>query len=83
MAIELRDKETGVTLGSISEQHLRFLTDQLEEESADDTDYYIDGATLVMFADRGVDAQLLALLQQALGDRGGMEIEWSESRSGS
>jgi len=77
--IVLRDKETGATLGSISDQQLQFLTDQLVEETADDTDYYIDQATLAMFADKGVDPELLTLLQQALADREGMEIEWSSS----
>ena len=77
--IALRDKETGATLGSVSDQQLQFLTDQLVEETADDTDYYIDQATLAMFTDKGIDLELLTLLQQALGDRDGMEIEWSSS----
>jgi hypothetical protein len=74
--IELRDKETKRAVGSITEDQLQFLIDQLEEESIDDTDYYIDGATLEMFADRGIDPQLLTLLREALGNRDGMEIEW-------
>ena len=73
----LRDKETGTTLGNISEQQLPFLIDQLEEESADDPDYYINKASLEMFAEQGADPQLLELLQRALGDREAMEIEWS------
>jgi processive 1,2-diacylglycerol beta-glucosyltransferase len=73
----LRDKETGATLGNISEQQLQFLIDQLEEESANDTDYYINKASLEMFAEQGGDPQLLELLQRALGDREAMEIEWS------
>ena len=74
--IELRDKETGRTLGSISDEQLQFLIDQLEEESDTDTDYYIDAATLEMFAARSIDPKLLTLLRGALGDREGMEIEW-------
>ena len=73
----LRDKETGTTLGNISEQQLQFLIDQLEEESTDDTDYYISKDSLEMFAEQGADPQLLELLQRALGDREAMEIEWS------
>ena len=46
--VELRDKETGRILGSISDEQLQFLIDQLEEESETDTDYYIDAATLSM-----------------------------------
>jgi processive 1,2-diacylglycerol beta-glucosyltransferase len=74
--IELRDKENGRILGSISEKQLQFLIDQLEEESGVDTDYYVNQATLEMFTERGIDQQLLALLRDALGDRDEMEIEW-------
>ena len=74
--IELRDKETGRPLGSITEDQLQFLIDQLEEESSTDTDYYLNSATLDMFADSGIDPPLLALLRGALGNREDMEIEW-------
>lgn len=75
--IELRDKETGRSLGSITENQLQFLIDQLEEESSSDTDYYLNSATLDMFTDNGIDPQLLALLRGALGNREDMEIEWT------
>ncbi|HET9131760.1 MAG TPA: galactosyldiacylglycerol synthase [Terriglobia bacterium] len=74
--IELRDKETGRSIGSITEDQLQFLIDQLEEESSTDTDYYLNAATLDMFADNGIDTQLLTLLRGALGNREDMEIEW-------
>jgi processive 1,2-diacylglycerol beta-glucosyltransferase len=74
--VELCDKETGRILGSISDEQLQFLIDQLEEESGADADYYIDAATLEMFAERSIDPPLLTLLRDALGDREGMEIEW-------
>ena len=77
--VELRDKETRRVVGSITEDQLQFLIDQLEEESVEDSDYYIDGPTLEMFADKGIDSQLLVLLRNALGDRDGMEIEWRRS----
>ena len=73
----LRDKETRTTLGEISDQELQFLIDHLEEESADDTDYYINRATLEMFEGQGIDPHLLGLLQKAMGEREDMEIEWS------
>ena len=75
--IELRDKDTGRSIGSITEDQLQFLVDQLEEESSKDTDYYLNSATLDMFADNGIDSQLLALLRGALGNREDMEIEWT------
>jgi hypothetical protein len=37
--MQLHEKETGVFMGTITEAQWQFLIDQLEEESADDTDY--------------------------------------------
>ena len=74
--IQLRDKETGRILGSITEDQLQFLVDQLEEESDADTDYFLNTATLDMFAENAIDPVLLTLLREALGDRQEMEIEW-------
>jgi hypothetical protein len=75
--IQLHEKETGVFVGTITEAQLQFLIDQLEEESTEDRDYYINQATLDLFEQRGADADLLALLRQALGTREDIEIEWS------
>ncbi len=74
--IDLCDKDTGALIGSISEEQLSFLTDQLEEESADDQDYYINQDTLDLFVHLGIDLELLELLKRALGEREDMEIEW-------
>jgi hypothetical protein len=77
--IQLHEKETGIFVGTITEAQLQFLIDQLEEESADDTDYYIDQATLDLFEEVGAEADLRALLRQALGTREGIEIVWSRA----
>jgi processive 1,2-diacylglycerol beta-glucosyltransferase len=73
----LRDKESGQTLGTISEEELQFLVEELEEESSDDTDYYLDADTIQMLEEDGAPASLLTLLRSSLGDREGLEIEWS------
>ena len=75
--IQLHEKETGIFVGIITDAQLQFLIDQLEEESADDTDYYLDHTTLDLFEEVGAEADLLALLRQALGTRDGIEIVWS------
>ena len=75
--INLRDLQTGRTLGSITENQLQFLIDQLEEESRTDTDYYLNGTTLDMLEQNGADPELLKILRSALGDREEMEIQWS------
>lgn len=75
--IELRDKETKQSLGTITEEQLQFLNSQLEEESETDHDYYINLDTLDLFQEKQIDPQLLDLLRRALGDREEMEVEWS------
>jgi hypothetical protein len=75
--ISLRDKETGADVGSITEEELRFLVDHLEEEFSEDRDYYINQTTLDIMEQNGADPELIALLRGAIGDREGIEIEWS------
>jgi len=77
--IQLKDKESGSELGSITEDDLQFLIDNLEEESDDDVDYYLNRSTLVIFKEKGISAKLLSTLEDALGDREDMEIEWSRT----
>ncbi len=77
--IKIRNKETGTLLGTISEQDLQFLIDNLEEEWAEDTDYYINRATIEMLKKRGASTGLVSLLESALGERDGIEIQWSRS----
>lgn len=76
--IEVYDKNTRVMLGTITQEQLKFLVAQLEEESTTDQDYYIDAATIEVLQTAGADPDLLQLLQDALGDRRGMEILWEE-----
>ena len=73
----LYDKDTGDRLGAISPAQLGFLKAQLEEESLTDRDYYIDRATIDRLRDAGADAELLELLDEALGDKDGVEIRWT------
>ena len=77
--LELRDKETGAAIGTITEEQLLFLTDALVEESEEDKDYYVNKATLEMLEEMGADSGLLTLLSQALGTRDEMEIAWSRT----
>ena len=76
--IKLYDKETGKLLGTIREEQLRFLINQLEEESSDDTDYYINRATIEVLDQEGGDPALVGLLREGLGEREDMEIRWEE-----
>ncbi len=76
--IQVYDKNTRVMVGTITQEQLKFLVAQLEEESTTDQDYYIDAATIAMLQTAGADPDLLQLLQDGLGDRTGMEILWEE-----
>ncbi len=76
MMIKLYEVGTEIFLGTLTDAQLQFLIDQLEEESAEDTDYYINNTMLDVFESVGADAGLLALLRQALGSREEMDIEW-------
>jgi hypothetical protein len=77
--IQLHDKETGAWIGTITEYNLQFLIDQLEEESGDDQDYYINETTIDNFEEGGADKALVSLLRGALNGRTEMEIRWSRS----
>jgi hypothetical protein len=80
--IRLYNSDTGEKMGEITDDHLQFLIDHLEEESLEDQDYYLQRGTVEMLADQGADAHLLAVLRKALGDGEGVEIRWSRSSSG-
>jgi hypothetical protein len=68
--------DNDTTIGEISAEHLAFLVEQLEEEHAEDRDYYIDRDTLELLADNDCDPELLAMLEKALGTDEAMDIAW-------
>ena len=73
------DEATDTAYGTLTEVQLQFLMDHLEEESAEDTDFYINQATVEMLEQDGADAGLLKLLRTALGQREDMDIRWVRS----
>jgi hypothetical protein len=75
--VELFDASTGASIGELTDQQFEFLSSHLEEESADDQDYYINQATVDMFATQGADEALITFLQQALNGRESMDIRWT------
>jgi hypothetical protein len=74
--IRLTDAETGKLVGDVTEEQFKVLAGDLEEESAQDEDYWVDEATLDMLAEDGADAKMLAMLKTALGNREGFECRW-------
>ena len=77
--IQLFDARSDAHLGGVSEEQLDFMRAQLEEESTDDQDYYINADTLDLFERRGADPALVTLLRQALGTQEDMDIRWEPS----
>lgn len=77
--IRLRNKETGAELGSITEEDLQFLIDNLEEEWEEDQDYFLNRQTLEMLKDRGASPALAQMLTDTMGARDALEIEWSRA----
>jgi hypothetical protein len=74
--IDVYNNGTNELLGSITEADLRVLVDALEEETADDQDYFIDAATIDLIADGRATEHLVALLRTALGSAEGVDIRW-------
>lgn len=77
--INLYDNTTGELVGTINLKQLTFLMDQLEEESTEDRDYYINRVTLDVFEARGADPELMKVLREALGNEDEMEFRWQHA----
>jgi hypothetical protein len=77
--ITLSLKDSGVLLGTVDEDDFDVLAGQLVVESEDDTDYYIDSATIDLLQRAGASAPLVDLLRAALGDAEGVDIVWQEA----
>lgn len=74
--IKLYDVATDAELGTITDAQLTFMVDQLEEESTEDQDYYINADTLDLFEQNGAEPALVDLLRRALGGRAEMDVRW-------
>ncbi len=68
--------DTDTEIGDITDKQLAFLVEQLEEEHDEDQDYYVDRDTLELLSDNGIDPELLAMLEKAMGDDDSMDIAW-------
>lgn len=75
--IDLYNAATNQLIGSITPADLKVLVDALEEESADDQDYYITAETIDIVADGQATEHLVGLLRKALGSAEGVDIRWA------
>ena len=72
-------KDSGATVGTISDADFRLLVDQLEEESEEDTDYYISAVTIELLEHKGASPALLSVLKRAVGSSEGVDVVWKRS----
>jgi len=75
--ITLSRADTGAVVGTVEDADLQVLVDGLEEEFAEDTEYYITLATVEMLERAGASASLVQILKNAVGDSEGIDIRWS------
>ena len=74
--IRVFNKDTNVEVGTITEQQLKFLTGQMEEENVDDMDYWLHREQLEVMRANGAEEGLLTVLAAALGTAEEVEITW-------
>jgi len=79
--IDLYNAATNQLIGSITPADLEVLVDALEEESADDRDYYITADTIDLIADGRATEHLVHLLRGALGSADGVDVRWTARSS--
>lgn len=77
--IKVYDAASGAEIGTIGDADLQFLIGQLEEESSEDQDYYINTVTLDMFEQAGAGPALIGVLRQGLAGREEMDIRWERT----
>jgi hypothetical protein len=77
--VKLYDAATGQLLGTLTDAQFDFMVEQLEEESLEDRDYYINRETVDMFEANGADPALVDLLRRGLGERDEMDVRWERA----
>jgi hypothetical protein len=75
--IVLTLKDGGAVVGRITEDEFQFLVDQLEEETEEDTDYFVTTETVDLLAQHGGSENLTKVLEQAVAGSDGVELSWS------
>ncbi|KZC40574.1 hypothetical protein RHOFW510R12_16300 [Rhodanobacter sp. FW510-R12] len=79
MSIRISEKESGRTLGNISERDLEILIDHMEEESSTDQDYFVEHTAIDVLERLGASSEFISLLRHATGTSEGIDIVWSRN----
>jgi len=76
LVVTLSLKDSDIVLGTINDDDLTLLVDNLEEEYEEDTDYYITPLTIDLLEESGARPELIRILRDAVGDAEGVDIVW-------
>jgi len=76
--IKLYNVDSGQYLGRITDEDLQFLKRNLEEESSEDSDYYINRETLDLLKEKGMSEDFAKLIESAMGTEGEIELRYEE-----
>lgn len=74
--VKIFDKQNDSFLGEITEADLKLLQDNLEEESENDQDYYINPGTRDLLKSKGASEILQSVIDKALLGKDDVEIRW-------
>ena len=78
--IAVSNKESGESVGSLTDSQLQILINHLVKTDPDDQDYYIDRRTIDLIKAVAADhVSVVEMLERALGDRDGVDIVWTRS----
>ena len=75
---KLYNKATNAYLGEISDEDLRFLKENLEEESLPDEDYYINKDTLYFLKEKGLGESAARMIETAMAQADDIEIRYEK-----
>ncbi|HXH27613.1 MAG TPA: galactosyldiacylglycerol synthase [Candidatus Polarisedimenticolia bacterium] len=74
--IRLFDDDNEAEIGSITEDQLSFLQEQLVEETLDDYSYSINASVIGSLERSGADGEVVEMLRRALGARSSMDVRF-------
>jgi hypothetical protein len=74
--VTLYDAGSGAKVGSITEKQLEALVSWMEEESAEDRDYYLTAEDCDLMGEQGLDPTLIEALRGALHGREDMDLRY-------
>lgn len=79
MSVRISEKETGRSIGEISDGDLEILIGHMEEESSRDQDYFVETTAIDALERLGASTAFVSMLRGAVGSSDGVDIVWFRS----